>query len=1349
MQEPLSLDSSLTVQAAAAILHQNQRQWAAVADGSRIVGQFGAEELLSLYAQGRDLTQVTLGEAAAQLSKAPDKLGNGDLIRRLRRTENQLREAQRLAQIGSWELDLKTQSLTWSEGIYQIFELDPNTVEPSYDLFLTLLPPEDAEELDRIYRQHLEDGIAYNFVHRFIFPDGRVKYIRERCETEFSETGAPLLSRGTTQDVTASHRPQLMLKNLVEATATVTGENFFKELARCLAQTLGVAYAVVGELEEDTLQSLGYWANGAQEENIRYFFARTPCQLVLERGEYYCHRRVQAEFPEDLDLTEMEAESYLGVALRNSNQETLGHLCILGKEPWPEERREEVLNVMRIFAARAGAELERQRINRQLQAVNQELERKVAERTQELAQLQARLEFILSSNPAVIFTCQPWGNYDATFVSENIHTITGYSVKDFLTIPNFWADRIHPEDQSRVFTGLPQLFERDYHSHDYRFRKADGDYIWIRNQLRLVRDAQGAPMEIAGYFADISPQKQSELERQQLLQELTAFKQALDQSAIVALTDARGIVTYVNDRFTEISGYGAEEILGQTHSVVKSGVHSADFYRDLWDTIRQGEIWRGEICNRAKDGHSYWLETTIVPFLDAEGQAYQYLAVRFDISGRKQAELAQVQSNNLLRAISKAQSQFITAANRLTIFEGLLENLLELTDSEYGFIGEVLFREDGAGEIEEGFMKIRGIPYLKTHSMTNIAWDEKTQRFYEENYEKGMEFANMDTLFGAVILTGKPVIANNPQTDPRRGGIPDGHPPLNAFLGLPFFRGDTLLGIVGIANRLGGYDQEILDYLQPFLVTCSNLIEGYRIERRRWETQAQLVQKTEELDRFFSVSLDLLCIASAEGVFIRLNQEWEKTLGYPLAELEARNFLEFLHPDDKVRTMTALRELADGRVLDNLTNRYRCQDGSYRWLEWRAAPVDDLIYAAARDVTDRKEYEAQLEASNEQLLKATRLKDEFLANMSHELRTPLNAILVNIQTLNEGVYGTLNERQLRSLQTVEHSGQHLLSLINEILDLAKIEAGQMTLEISPAPVGTLCESSLVFVKQQAFRKRVRLLTDLSPGLPCLLVDERRIRQALINLLNNAVKFTPEGGQVTLSADFAEDPHFLRLTVADTGIGIAPEHQTRLFQPFYQVDGALNRKYEGTGLGLALVKRIIDLHDGQVTLESEVGVGSSFSLLLPWGEGQGDGEQQPLSLAPFSSLMSAPTQPTVLISDHHLASLESLGNYLEEKGYRILRAKDGEATLATARRERPGLIVLGVSALAEDGLEIIQRLRSLEEAETTPIIALLAPTLDQGEAQALAAGATACLSKPFKLIDLESLIQNCLATASVT
>jgi len=571
------------------------------------------------------------------------------------------------------------------------------------------------------------------------------------------------------------------------------------------------------------------------------------------------------------------------------------------------------------------------------------------------------------------------------------------------------------------------------------------------------------------------------------------FRSAVDKAAIVAVTDAKGVITHANDLFVELSGFSREELVGHTHYVVNSGMHSDAFFKEMWETIASGRVWQGEICNRKKNGELYWVESTIVPFIGADGEPEQYLAVRFDITGRKLAEQQIAERNALLSAISHAQSQFITAANRLEIFEGLLSALLELTDSQYGFIGEVLFRADGSAQMDENFMKVRGVPFLKTHSITNIAWNEETQRFYEENYEQGMEFGNMKSLFGAVIMTGRPVVANSPKTDPRRAGIPTGHPSLDAFLGIPFYRGTEMLGMVGIANRPGGYQSHLIDDLQPFLVTCSNLIEGYRIDRQRRATEAQLAH------------------------------------------------------------------------------------------------------------------------SNEELVRATRLKDEFLANMSHELRTPLNAILGTTESLQEGIFGDLAAEQLNALQTVDESSTHLLSLINEVLDLARIESGQIELDRAAVDLAPLCESTLAFVRQLAEKKGVSLEFEVSGALPLVHADERRVRQVLINLLNNAVKFTPEGsGRVRLVAEFVEGTEatlgrsrrdMVRVTVCDTGVGIAADDLPKLFRPFVQVDSALNRQYEGTGLGLALVKRIVELHGGSVGVESVVGEGSRFSFTLPCSEGQ--------------------------------------------------------------------------------------------------------------------------------------------------
>ncbi len=272
----------------------------------------------------------------------------------------------------------------------------------------------------------------------------------------------------------------------------------------------------------------------------------------------------------------------------------------------------------------------------------------------------------------------------------------------------------------------------------------------------------------------------------------------------------------------------------------------------------------------------------------------------------------------------------------------------------------------------------------------------------------------------------------------------------------------------------------------------------------------------------------------------------------------------------------------------------------------------------------REKTELQLQQANQALIRATRLKDEFLANMSHELRTPLNAVLGITESLQEGIFGEINQEQNQALQTIERSGNHLLELINDILDVAKIESGQIELSSKLTAVAPLCQSGLVFIKQQALKKHIHIETLLPQNLPILLLDARRIRQVLINLLSNAVKFTPDGGCITLavsSQHLPDDPesvdsptqNYLRIAVIDTGIGIAPKHINKLFQPFVQIDGALNRKYQGTGLGLALVKRIVELHGGRVGVTSQVGVGSCFTVDLPCHPA-----------APFSSTAQAQT-----------------------------------------------------------------------------------------------------------------------------
>lgn len=287
---------------------------------------------------------------------------------------------------------------------------------------------------------------------------------------------------------------------------------------------------------------------------------------------------------------------------------------------------------------------------------------------------------------------------------------------------------------------------------------------------------------------------------------------------------------------------------------------------------------------------------------------------------------------------------------------------------------------------------------------------------------------------------------------------------------------------------------------------------------------------------------------------------------------------------------------------------YRHKTRERIWISESALLVRDpqgqpLYYQGViQDITKRKQIEQEQERLIAQFAKVGRLKDEFLANMSHELRTPLNSILGMTEALQDEVYGDVTPRQRKALSTIDVSGRHLLSLINDILDLAKIESGQIELTYSTVDVEALCQSTLRLVQPTVQKKQLMLTCTMDPEVKLMAADGRRLKQILLNLLSNAVKFTPDHGAITFEVTGlkAECP-WVQFVVSDTGVGIPQEAMTNLFKPFVQVDSSLARQYEGTGLGLALVHRMVEMHGGMVAVESEVGKGSRFTVTLPWGK----------------------------------------------------------------------------------------------------------------------------------------------------
>ena len=590
-------------------------------------------------------------------------------------------------------------------------------------------------------------------------------------------------------------------------------------------------------------------------------------------------------------------------------------------------------------------------------------------------------------------------------------------------------------------------------------------------------------------------------------------------------------------------------------------------------------------------------------------------------------------------------------------------------------------------------------------------------------------------------------------------------------------RGQTVKNQAGKATRFIGFETDISD--------------------RKYSEEK--LQKSEQRYRaLMDNASDAICLANADGNLIEVNHKAEILLGYNREELSKLHVSQ-IHPLDSLQEVREhFQGIVQGITTSTLETFVLRKDGSQVPVEITGTRIDlentFIAQGIFRDISDRKNHEHQLELANAELIRATRLKDEFLANMSHELRTPLNAILGMSEGLLEGILGAINERQSQAIAAIEKSGRHLLALINDILDLSKIEAGKLELEITKVDILQLCQSSLNFVKHQAFKRQIQLRANLSKEVGEMSLDERRIRQVLINLLSNAVKFTPIGGRVTLDVHYEpievnlaehisltriplqskpnsvlescplEDRFYLCISVTDTGIGISPLDQLKLFKPFVQIDSSFNRKYEGTGLGLALVKQIVEMHGGDVNLRSQIGEGSCFTVRLPYvcmtpdfqiSQLSEDDQSQiidtsfeqsnPLSQSVVDTIPAMEnTLPTILIAEDNEANTISVTSYLQAKGYYCVIAQNGQEAINLARIHHPQLILMDIQMPEMDGITATKQIRNEPILADIPIIALTALAMTGDREKCLEAGANDYLSKPYQLKYLAKVIEDLIA-----
>ena len=546
----------------------------------------------------------------------------------------------------------------------------------------------------------------------------------------------------------------------------------------------------------------------------------------------------------------------------------------------------------------------------------------------------------------------------------------------------------------------------------------------------------------------------------------------------------------------------------------------------------------------------------------------------------------------------------------------------------------------------------------------------------------------------------------------------------------------------------------------------------------------QALRESEEKFRaFVETTREWIWAIDCQGCHTYSNPAVKEILGYAPEELVGQNCLTFLHEEDREQMAYLLPIfIADQWGWRDLVLRWRHKDGTVRFLERNATPILDhegqvVGYRGTdRDITERIQVEqaladertslarrveestAELRAANEELARAARHKDEFLASMSHELRTPLNAVLGLAESLQEQIYGSLNEKQLRSLRTIEESGRHLLSLINDILDLSKVEAGKIQIELSKVDIRSVCDASVRLIKQAAQNKRIHLNVSVAEGLKYVHADERRLKQILVNLLSNAVKFTPEAGAVDLEVSHELGAGTIQFCVRDSGIGIAGADLPRLFQPFVQLDSRLSRQYAGTGLGLALVRAMTEMHGGSVAVTSQPGEGSLFTVSLPCPLTAMEDlrnhelrDELPGRRAKPAQLGSEEDAPRILLAEDNEQNIQTISDYLGAKGYQLWIARSGIEAIECAEQMQPDLILMDIQMPELDGLEAIARLRAHPNPDlaTTPIIAVTALAMPGDRERCLAAGANDYFSKPIQSKAIVNAIKNLRARPRLT
>lgn len=760
----------------------------------------------------------------------------------------------------------------------------------------------------------------------------------------------------------------------------------------------------------------------------------------------------------------------------------------------------------------------------------------------------------------------------------------------------------------------------------------------------------------------------------------------MDHHAIVSVANVLGEITYVNEKFCEVSGYTADELIGQNHRMLKSGMHSDAFYEDMWDTISQGQVWHGTLCNHNKDGGEYWVESTIVPFLGEDGLPYKYVSARTDITQTRKNEERLSRSQKFANIGTwdwNIQTGELYWSERIASLFGYNQSVPETT---YENFLNALHPDDKDVVVNAVNDCVQhGKHYDIEH---RVIWDDGSEHWLHESGD---------------------VIRSN-----------DGSPV-------------HMLGVVRDITARKDAELRLAESEQNNLMMLNSMGEG-----------------------MFGLDLD------ANISFI--NQSACHLLGYQHDALIGESVYK-LFPEVNPSTETGERQLIIKTLKTALS--YQASNAAFIKKNRATLPVEyystpiivagNVIGAVVtfKDISERLRYETDLILAKEQAERANKAKSQFLSSMSHELRTPLNAIIGFGQLLEMAPDQPLTYMQKDNVSEILKAGNHLLDLINEILDLAKIEAGQVAMHIEDVLLSEVLEESVALVGPMASKHGITIscwlqgeLVDLSALFErtCLVrADKLRLKQVVLNLLSNAIKYNKPNGTVEIECQFIAKQQF-SLSIRDSGIGMSPEQQQELFQPFNRL-GIEDSGIEGTGMGLVITKRLVEFMGGQLHFESEDGKGTVFKIELQASKAMAENAQHHPEAQDAAAGESNQTEQNkrfnVLYIEDNPANIRLMAQIMAGMGHiNLWTVHEPLLGLEIVRENNPDLILLDINLPGMDGFEVLQKLRE-EQGDAIPVIAVSANAMKSDIERGLDAGFDAYVTKPIQIAELMNKVNQLL------